>query len=184
MIRYSLLSLIVSSSLLFAGSLSEEQAAQKGSAVSASLLEKLSGELKGYMQRSGPIGALNFCSQNALNLTDQVGKESNVTVKRVSLKNRNPINVANAEEEIILRRWAELQHSGQPLPSYEIKQRNEEYMYYKPIVINSEACLKCHGNIASESPLFKEIKKMYPEDKAMGYVMGDLRGMIVVTLPK
>ena len=55
-------------------------------------------------------------------------------------------------------------------------------MFYKPIVINNEACLKCHGNV--EGDLAKVIKATYPEDRATGYKMGDLRGMIAVTIER
>lgn len=183
--RFSLISLTFISSLLLAEPLSQEAAIQKGSAASSALLQKLGGELKGQMQTGGPVGALRFCSQNALLLTDQAAKESGVSIKRVSLKNRNPANSASAEEQTVLNGWEKMQHSGQPLPAYEIKHiAVGEYTYYKPIVINNEACLKCHGDIAADSPLGKEIKAIYAEDKATGYTMGDLRGMIVITLPK
>lgn len=173
--RFSLISLTFISSLLLAEPLSQEAAIQKGSAASSALLQKL----------GGPVGALRFCSQNALLLTDQAAKESGVSIKRVSLKNRNPANSASAEEQTVLNGWEKMQHSGQPLPAYEIKHiAVGEYTYYKPIVINNEACLKCHGDIAADSPLGKEIKAIYAEDKATGYTMGDLRGMIVITLPK
>lgn len=183
MIRYSFLSLVLSSTLLFSAGLSEEQAIQKGSSVAAALVQKLGGELKNQMQTSGATGALHFCSQNAQVLTDQIGKESGAQVKRVSLKNRNPINSASLEEKAILNEWEKLQNSGKALPSHEIK-ANAQYTYYKPILINNEACLKCHGDIASDSPLAKDIRATYPEDKAVGYKMGDLRGMIVVTFPE
>ncbi len=102
MIRYSFLSLVFSSTLSVSTSLSEEQAIQKGSSIAAALVQKLGGELKNQMQTSGAMGALHFCSQNALLLTDQIGKESGTQVKRVSLKNRNPINSASSEEQAIL----------------------------------------------------------------------------------
>jgi len=183
MIRYSLVSLVFSSTLLLAAPLSEEQAIQKGGAVAAALVQKLGGELKNQIQTSGAMGALHFCSQNALVLTDQVGKEFGTQVKRISFKNRNPINSASVEEKAILNDWEKLQNSGKPLPSYAIK-ANGQYTYYKPILLNNDACLKCHGDIAVDSPLSKEIRTMYPEDKAVGYKMGDIRGMIVVTFPR
>jgi hypothetical protein len=183
MIRYTFLSLFLSSVLLFAAPLSEEQAIQKGSDVAATLVKRLGGELKSQMQTSGAIGALHFCSQNAQVITDQVGKESGVQVKRVSLKNRNPINMASSEEQAILNEWEKLQKVGKPLPNYEIK-ANGQYTYYKPILINNDACLKCHGDIGRDTPLAKEILSTYSDDKAMGYKMGDLRGMIVVTFPR
>ncbi|MBV5321708.1 MAG: DUF3365 domain-containing protein, partial [Sulfuricurvum sp.] len=55
-------------------------------------------------------------------------------------------------------------------------------MFYKPIVINNEACLKCHGNV--EGDLAKAITAAYPEDKATGYKMGDLRGMIAIEIAR
>lgn len=185
MLKYVLLSFVLSSVFVYAGVLSEEQAIQKGSAVSVALVQKLSSELKGQMQMKGAIEALHFCSQNALVLTEQVAKESNAQIKRVSLQNRNPINAANVEEQTLLSRWEKLRHLGNPLPAYEIRDRsNGEYTYYKPIVINNETCLKCHGDILPGSALSKEIQTLYPKDKATGYAMGDLRGMIVIHLGK
>jgi len=185
MYRFLFISFALSSTLLFAQPLSQEQAVQKGSAAAAALLQKLGGELKGQMQSGGPMAALRFCSQNALFLTDEVAKESNTTIKRVSLKHRNPVNAATNDEKALLEKWETLHHSGKSLPTYEIQQHtNGGYTYFKPILINNEACLKCHGDIGADSPLFKAIKAIYPEDQATGYGMGDLRGMIVITLPK
>lgn len=182
--RFSLILLTLASTML-AQPTNEASKVQKGEAVSAALVQKLGSELKGQIQSGGPMAALRFCSNYALTLSDQIAKESHTSVKRVSLKNRNPLNAAAAEEEAILIRWASLQHSGQKLPPYEIQQLpNGESVYYKPILINNEACLACHGEIAADSPLSKAIKATYPDDSATGYKMGDLRGMIVVTLPK
>jgi hypothetical protein len=185
MSRFPLLVFTLASTVLLAEPATEEQKIQKGSAVSSALVQKLSGELKQQIQTRGLVEALHFCTGNALILTDQVAKDSNTSVKRVSLNNRNPVNAATPEEAAVLHRWQSLQTSGQPLPPYEIKHlSNGESVYYKPILINNEACLKCHGEIAADSPLYQAIKTAYPEDKATGYKMGDLRGMIVVTLPK
>lgn len=183
--RYSLVLLTLTSAMLFALPVNDELKVQKAEALSAALVQKLSSELKMQMQNGGPLNALHFCANNALSFTDQIAKESNTSIQRISLKNRNPINAASAEEEAILNRWSSLQNSGSQLPAHEIKQlANGQSAFYKPIVINNEACLKCHGEIASDSPLYKEIKATYPYDKATGYKMGDLRGMIVITLPK
>lgn len=183
--RSSLVLLSFLSSLLVAEPLTQDQAIQKGSALSSALVQKLSGELKAQMQSAGAVGALHFCTQNALVFTAQIAQESNTSIKRVSAKNRNPINAATPEEQSVLTQWEGLLHTQQPLPAYKIQaSSNGEYTYYKPIVITNEACLKCHGDIAADSPLYKAIKATYPEDKATGYKMGDLRGMIVITIQK
>jgi hypothetical protein len=178
--RLSLFSLLLASTLLTASPLTQEEMIQKGSTVSTLLVQKLGGELKTQMKTSGPLGALKFCSQNAQTLTEQIAKESNTSIKRVSINNRNPINKANEQETALLNEWSNLVKSGKPLPSHTLVKASDTTMiYYKPIVINNEACLKCHGNV--EGDLAKAISAAYPEDKATGYKMGDLRGMIVIT---
>lgn len=178
-----ILSLTLSSVLLHASPSAEEQAIIKGNQLSGALLQKLGGELKHHMQTSGAIGALNFCSQHALSLTDQVAKESKTPIKRVSLNHRNPVNKPSALETELLKEWETLIRNGQPLPSHKLLNLSEStMMYYKPILINNEACLKCHGNVEGE--LAKAIKAAYPEDRATGYKMGDLRGMIAIELTR
>jgi hypothetical protein len=183
--RLSRLSFLLASTLLIAEPLTQEQMIQKANEVSGKLLQTLGGELKTQMQAGGAMQALNFCSHNALALTDNVAKDSSVEIKRVSDLNRNPINAATAEEKAVLNEWRTLLAKGQPLPTGELKKSSDgRDAYYKPIVINNEACLKCHGGLDVNSPLAKAIKTTYPEDKAIGYKMGDLRGMVVVTFPK
>lgn len=178
---FSLFSITLSSSLLYASPSFENTLISKGNEVASALLQKLGGELKTQMQSSGALGALNFCSQNALTLTDQVAKETKTSIKRLSLKNRNPINIPTAQETAMLNKWDAQAKNGQPLPPYELVKVSESTaVYYKPIVINNETCLKCHGNI--EEDLAKTIKAAYPEDKATGYKMGDVRGMISVEI--
>lgn len=174
--RFSLYTFLLVSSLLTAQPLSNEEIAQKGNEISGKLLQTLGGELKSHMQNGGVLNALDFCSKNALTLTDKVAKESNSKIKRVSILNRNPLNAPSAEEQKIIQDWQTMAKMGEVLPTHELKKG----VYYKPILINNEVCLKCHGNLEANSPLAKAIKDTYPEDKAAGYQMGDLRGMIVI----
>ncbi len=54
-----------------------------------------------------------------------------------------------------------------------------EYRYTQPILVK-KACLKCHGDPA-DAP--KEVIEKYGADKAFGYKVGDVRGIISVRLP-
>lgn len=178
---FTLLSL--SCALLLAAPSNDDQIIAKGDQVSSMLVQKLGGELKAQMQTNGAIGALHFCSQNALNLTEQVAKETKTSLKRVSIHERNPVNKASTDETALMKRWEELLKNGQPLPPNVIVNLSPTTAaYYKPITINNEACLKCHGNVEGE--LAKAIKAAYPEDKATGYKMGDLRGMIAIEMAR
>jgi HAMP domain-containing protein len=54
-----------------------------------------------------------------------------------------------------------------------------EYRYAEPIYV-TEACLKCHGDPATAP---KEVIEKYGSDRAFGYKVGDVRGIISVRLP-
>lgn len=54
----------------------------------------------------------------------------------------------------------------------------ENMIYYKPILTAMPACLQCHGNEEQIEPeTWKKIQALYPEDKATGYGLNELRGM-------
>lgn len=174
---------LATSSFLCAAALNDDQRIAKGASSSSALLQKLGGEVKKNMEASGAVKTLEFCSMNALPMTDQVSKESGTKIQRLSLKNRNPLNAVVGEEKELLEKWEKMVKSGESLPPHTLKQLSEtRSVYYKPILINNEACLKCHGDIAPESALGKALKTTYPEDKAVGYKMGDLRGMVKVEI--
>lgn len=158
-----------------------------GQEVSAALLQTLGGNLKKKMKAGGPIAAATFCTTEAYNLTASVdekyGKE--IHVKRISLKERNPVNKAEGDEKAVLESLETLQRNGVELPPYLVERVTKEtYKFYKPLLINKQVCLKCHGDIEKNEQLSQYLKKSYPHDKATGYTFGDLRGAVVVTIKK
>jgi hypothetical protein len=160
---------------------------ETGKKASSLLLKKLGGNLKSHMKTEGPLGAAKFCMTNAYPLTDTVDTElgKDVSIKRISLKYRNPANRPGEKEEKILRSLETLEQQGVILPEYLVERADADtYKFYKPLRINKQVCLKCHGHIADNKKLSGFLKENYPEDKATGYKMGDLRGAVVVTVKK
>ncbi len=158
-----------------------------GKEVSKTLLQTLGKNLKKEMKAGGPMAAAAFCTNKAYALTASVDKNygKDVQVKRISLKERNPANQPQAEEKVILESLDNLQKSGVMLPPYLVERVNKDtYKFYKPLMINKQVCLKCHGDIAKNQKLSQYLGKTYPHDKATGYKMGDLRGAVVVTITK
>ncbi len=150
------------------------------------LLKTLGSSMKKNMKAGGPMKALDFCSQEAYSLTEKVNKKlpKGVTVKRISLKYRNPANKPEADEVAVLKALAKLKSANAILPKQIIQKIDtDSYKYYKPLTINKKVCMKCHGNIQNVA-LKHAIEERYPADKATHYKMGDLRGAIVVTIKK
>lgn len=154
---------------------------------SAKMLGKtLAKNMKEHMKSGGPMDALDFCSNEAYDLTQSVNAKlpKGVEVKRVSNNYRSAVNHPSSNEEVILTALETLQKSGVTLPEYLVETVNEQkFKYYKPLLIDKGVCLKCHGDL-KDSKLKEAITARYPNDKAMGYKMNDLRGAIIVTIDK
>jgi len=165
----------------------ELQAVVKTGKSSAKLLLKtLGSNMKKNMKAGGPMQALDFCSQKAYTLTEKVNKElpKGVSVKRITMKVRNPANKPEADEAAVLEALTKLKSANVILPKQIVQKVDKNtYKVYKPLVINKKVCLKCHGDVQNKK-LKAEIEKRYPQDKAMHYKMGDLRGAIVTTIKK
>ena len=146
------------------------------------LLQTLGKNMKMNMKKGGPLQALDFCSNQAYTLTEEVNSKlpQGVTVKRISSQQRNPLNKPTKEESEVLATFKKsLKKEGKVSPVIIKNAANDTYTFYKPLIIKKQVCLKCHGTLA-EGKLKSEIQNRYPHDKAMGYKMGDLRGAVVV----
>lgn len=128
------------------------------------------------IQQKGTLHALEFCNLKAIPLTDSIATKHHISIKRVSDKNRNPANQANAEEIAIIEKYKNNVAANQePQPTL-IKNGNVVQFYY-PIITNS-MCLQCHGtseNIKSEVRV--KTLKLYPKDLAVGYSENQVRGI-------
>ncbi|EJF06491.1 Protein of unknown function (DUF3365) [Thiovulum sp. ES] len=145
------------------------------------LLKALGGELKAKMKEGNITKAIQFCASNGLPITAKVDEKlgENISIKRISEKNRNPQNVPTEAEAKILKLMEE---NGSPILT---KAGKDTYKYYHPLKIAKPVCLKCHGK-GEDMPeqARKTIHSLYPKDKAYGYSKGDLRGAIVVEIRK
>jgi hypothetical protein len=146
-------------------------------------MKDLKGVLISQIQTNGVLKAVSVCSDTAQVLTNNFGIQKGVYIKRVSFKNRNVNNSPDDFEKKVLSKF-ELLHQNKELNSEtehaEIVQEGEfKYLrYLKPILVQAE-CLNCHG---SENDIMPEVKQLiaqeYPNDKAVGYLIGDLRGAV------
>jgi len=179
--KTALLSLILTS-LLFAQDAPPE-VIETGEKVSAELLKKLGSRLKQEIDTNGLLSAAEFCNTNALTLTEEVNLHQleGTSVKRTSLKERNSANAALEDEKSTLI-FMQKMLKKKKLPAYIITHENKTYKYYKPLIINKQLCLSCHGNISKNFQLSQFMQEHYPEDKATGYRMGELRGAIIVEI--
>lgn len=127
------------------------------------------------MQSGGKEHAVRYCNLKATDLVDSLSKLYECEIYRISEKNRNPNNAPKTElDKKMLKMFAESNN----VQDKDVIHNDGKHIYYQPIFIQKGACMNCHGDIhtAISEEFYAVIKDKYPDDKAIGYNMGDLRG--------
>lgn len=158
-----------------------------GEEISMDAQKALMGTLQKAIQEKGPEGAVSFCNVEALGITKEVADKYKVTIKRVSVKNRNPKNVPNEKEKELLDAYA--YNSENKIENQANIQKIEDgqvLLFTKAITIPNGLCLNCHGQPGKDiqEGTAEKINNLYPDDKAINYQVDDLRGMWSIAMPK
>ncbi len=161
---------------------------QQGEQASSKLISILKTKLKSAIQQDGIKEAVRFCSDSAQQLTNElnVQLQGKLSIKRISLNYRNPLNKPDPFEERALHLMQKSVAGNGTPPDYLIQRiqsgKTVKYRYYQPLTVGT-ACLACHGNEKKIKPdILSFIRKRYPNGNATGYQKGDLRGAIRVEM--
>ncbi len=159
--------------------------AEAGPKIIAEAFAKLSGALGEAIGKSGPAGALSVCSERAPVIAKEVAAAHGVTLRRATHKPRNQQNAADDAEKAVLEVFAAALAKKEVPKPQTITNVDGSTSFLAPIVLGNPLCLQCHGtpnqDIAPET--LAAIQKLYPDDKAIGFKLGDLRGLWRVTFP-
>ena len=155
-------------------------------AAADSLGSELMGLLRQAMDRGGPALAIQFCADSAQARTLRHWKKG-LYIRRVSERVRNADDTPDAIERGLLQRLAGLKRDGRmPAEIIEVMRAADgtyELQYMRPILMQAR-CLPCHGDPGSLDPAVHAVlARRYPEDRATGYGVGDLRGAVSVRVP-
>jgi hypothetical protein len=156
--------------------------------VAGSIPPKLLSVLTVEIEKGGPEGAIGVCREKAPQMAKAASEETGWAIRRVSLNNRNPKAVPDAWERAVLEDFDRRAAAGEAPATLEKGevvteggQKSYRYMKALPTV---ELCLKCHGPRESLAPAVREkLAALYPEDKAVGYTVGRIRGAMTLRKP-
>jgi hypothetical protein len=101
-----------------------------------------------------------------------------VHVGRASQRLRNPANAAPAWVEPLLEAYA---RDPAQREARTVALENGRSGYVEPIIVQP-LCLTCHGTELAPA-VAERIAALYPNDRAVGYAVGDLRGVFWVEFP-
>jgi hypothetical protein len=138
-------------------------------------------QLKKALKEGGVKHAIEVCSVLAPNIAKELSLASQWQVKRVSLKARNnPNAIPDAWEKSTLESFDQRQQTGEkPQTIAKAEIVNHEYRFMKAQGVEP-LCLTCHGSSLSEEAK-AALTQYYPEDKATGYALGEIRGAFSLT---
>lgn len=131
------------------------------------------------LKEGGTVHAVAFCNVNAMPLVDSISTETGMHVSRISTRNRNENNVVKTHEDKVAWSYFASRGRNTAITDTVLFDKAKHPTYYKPIRIGMETCLKCHGSRSTEIdlPTLEKLDELYPTDRAVNYLMGDLRGL-------
>ena len=124
----------------------------------------------------GVARALSFCRPETYRPVDSLAGVLKATAHRVSTRPRNPAALAALPA-------AEMQPDTLRIirrPSQEV------FFYQRPIVLNNQLCLRCHGEVGQDIAKvdYALIKAKFPQDQATGYRLGQPIGAWQISLQR
>jgi cytochrome c553 len=149
---------------------------------------KLLSVLTVEIEKGGPEGAIGVCREKAPEMAKAASQQTGWAIRRVSLKNRNPKAVPDAWERAILEDFDRRAAAGESPATLEkgevvTEDGKKSYRYMKALP-TVELCTKCHGAPEKLSPAVKaKLAELYPQDKAAGYAVGQIRGAMTIRKP-
>ena len=164
-----------SGALTLASNLTETQAKQKAQAIKAQthLLRALQKELQQAI--SDPAEAISVCKKRGDSLARSIGQEMGVRIGRTSTKIRNLNNVPPL--------WAKALVDEKHEHEMVVALPDNGLGFLSPIMTKS-ICINCHGEENQiEADVFAEILSAYPDDAAIGFAVGEVRGYVWVEVP-
>lgn len=119
----------------------------------------------------GPAEAISVCRLEAPEIADRLSRDG-VRVGRASHRLRNPDNRVPAWAAPLLEAYVASPETRAPVA---VALDGDRVGYVEPILV-APLCLACHGETI-EPGVQTRIDALYPEDEAVGFRTGDVRGI-------
>lgn len=147
--------------------------------------KRLSGVQKEQMESVGAENAIPVCKVIAPAMTAEYSIDGR-ELKRVSLKARNKVlGTPDAWEKEVLEGFDKAQREGKPVDAMEASTVSQDadgrWFRYMKAIPTQPQCLQCHGKPTDISSGMKALlTQEYPDDRATGYSVGEIRGAISI----
>lgn len=142
--------------------------------------EELQKELRHAIKTGGYKMAIEICHKRAPKIGEDLGKKFGWKMSRTSLTTRNKNNQPNTREKAVLELFDKMKESGKNINKLDWWEEDQGKFFYMKAIQVKGICATCHGKNISKS-IKDKIDKLYPNDLATGYEIGDLRGAFTLS---
>lgn len=166
----------------------EAQLLSEARGIPAKMVPKLLEVLNEEIDKGGHANAISVCREKAPAMAKGLSEKTGWAIRRVSVKNRNPKAVPDPWETQVLQEFEQRLAAGEKptdIDKGEVVTVDGKRMYrYMKALPTQDLCLSCHGTPDKVQPEVQaKLKELYPEDKATGYGLKQLRGAITIKKP-
>jgi hypothetical protein len=156
----------------------QQELEMEAQALAAEFQANLKSALISGMSTGGPLNAIPVCRTDAPKISEQLSGGA-WTVARTALKVRNPDNAPNAWQREQMQAMVQGLAAGEKPADLVVSEiRSEDQgsnFYYMQPIMTGKLCLACHGS-QLDPDVQAALNKNYPEDQAVGFSEGELRG--------
>lgn len=167
----------------------ESESIQDSRKVALQVSLALRTQLLREMQVSGPLRSLIVCKYNCPEILSIQSRKTGWRVAAVSLKPRNSaLGMADAWEQKVIADFERRVANGEKAETLEvietIKEPQGRYFRYAKAMMVERLCLQCHG---TRDQLPESVKAQlaidYPFDRAVGFRVGQVYGIVSIKRP-
>ncbi|MDD2893285.1 MAG: DUF3365 domain-containing protein [Halothiobacillaceae bacterium] len=160
----------------------EQAAVQKSQEAMKEFGMTLKATLQAAMKEGGAMNAIPVCHTEAPKIAQQMSEKYGVDIHRTSLKPR--ATPPTEWEMTVLEGFEKDKAAGKPVAELVWKKVVEvdgkPTLRMMKAIGTEDVCLTCHGT-AINPEVQAKIQALYPEDKAVGFKAGDIRGAFSVS---
>ena len=159
----------------------ETEPTQEARQLVARFAGQLKPQLKQALQSGGPAHAISVCAEVAPAIAQSLSLESGWVIRRASDKNRNPTAHPDTWEQTQIDAFKAAILAGET-QNLESSEQTAEGFRYAKAQLTEGLCLTCHGKHFDDDTL-DALTAFYPEDRAQGYELGEVRGIFSLLKP-
>ena len=138
-------------------------------------------KLMGALKDGGPIQAIPFCKSQAPQLHKDAEAKADFEMGRTSHRLRNPANAPRGWMKPIIEAESDRPAATVPVKVVDLGDR----VGVMAPIGTMKLCLQCHGKEGDLDQATRDaLKESYPEDKAMGFAVGEVRGFFWAEIVK